>query len=151
MRKGRPMRGGAGRSHSISSHNSPYSSHRGHLPALPVRVLLLLALAALTLAFGSLLSSSGRVGATAPANVATTSRDCNVPADVSLVFDHSGSMSQSGKLANAQSATTGFIDQMAGGTGDLTPNHISLAGFSAGDASADVPLTTDAATLKNAI
>src|SRR3990170_1933856 len=36
---------------------------------------------------------------------------CQTPVDVSLVFDHSGSMSQNGKLPSAQQAASGFIDQ----------------------------------------
>ena len=79
---------------------------------------------------------------------------CESPADISLVFDHSGSMADPySKLANAKAASIGFIDMFAGGPADndLTPHHMALTGFSDGVASVDVPLTTNAALLRTAI
>ncbi len=76
---------------------------------------------------------------------------CQTPVDISLVFDHSGSMSQNNKLPNAQQAATGFVDQLAGGDNDLSPHQIALTGISAGVATTDVALTTNAGLLKAAI
>ena len=76
---------------------------------------------------------------------------CQSPVDISLVFDHSGSMSQNNKLPNAQQAADGFIDQLAGGDGDLSPHQIALTGFTLGTATTDVTLTGNATALKAAI
>ena len=80
-----------------------------------------------------------------------TPNPCQVPVDISLVFDHSGSMSQTNKLQNAQQAAAGFVNQLAGGDGNLSPHQMALTGFSDGIAVTDVALTNNANTLSAAI
>src|SRR3972149_5200975 len=71
---------------------------------------------------------------------------CQTPTDVSLVFDHTGSMDEvAGKITNAKAAAVGFVNVFAGGPLDnnLDPHQIALSGFSNGVASTDVALTND--------
>ena len=87
-------------------------------------------------------------------SVHATDLECPVPVDVSLVMDHSGSMgTPASKLANAKTAAKGFIDALAGGPSDndLTPHEVALTSFTNGNASTDVALTTNAATLRTTI
>ena len=79
---------------------------------------------------------------------------CSVPVDVSLVFDHTGSMDDTpSKFPNAKSAAIGFINGLAGGPSDndLTPHQMALIGYTNGVASVDVTLGTNAATMRTTV
>ncbi len=77
---------------------------------------------------------------------------CQSPVDISLVFDHSGSMSQNSKLSNARTAVEGFISTIDNDDDDdLSPHEVALTGLADGSAQTDVPLTTDASILKSTV
>src|ERR1700694_1621635 len=79
---------------------------------------------------------------------------CPIPVDVSLVFDHTRSMTDvPNKLENAKAAAKGFVDAFAGGPSDkdLSPHQMALTGFHDGIANTDVSLTTDASAMRTAI
>jgi hypothetical protein len=60
-------------------------------------------------------------------------------------------MSQNNKLQNAQLAAAGFVNELAGGDGNLSPHQMALTGFSDGVAVTDVALTNNANTISTAI
>lgn len=77
--------------------------------------------------------------------------ECPVPVDISIVFDHSGSMgSPASKLTNAKAAAIGFINGFSGGPSDddLSPHTMALTGFSNGDAIVEDVLGTDAVPIR---
>ena len=86
----------------------------------------------------------GAITPTPSGSPAATPYLCDSTVDISLVFDHSGSMSQTNKLQNAQQAAAGFVNQLAGGDGNLSPHQMALTGFSDGIAVTDVALTNSA-------
>ena len=115
----------------------------------PVLILtgLALVLVAMMLPFGP----SGRNTRVA---FATGDPECTVPVDISMVFDHSGSMDDSAnKFSNAKAAAIGFVDSFAGGPSDndLTPHQMALTGLHDGIANTDMNLGTNAATLRSTI
>jgi len=118
---------------------------------------LILASCALLAGLAVLLATSGRTGAS-PLDQAVSPTptplppQCLSPVDISLVFDHSGSMSQNNKLVNAQAAVNSFVDTIDNNLdSNLSPHQMALTGFANGDAQTDIPLTTAADTIKQAV
>ena len=120
----------------------------------------------LTLAAGAVIVSALAIAAWAMFGLAGGGNDdrafavngdgevCPNPVDISLVFDHTGSMDDvAGKIENAKAAAVGFVNAFAGGPldNDLDPHQIALTGFSNGTANMDEPLTTNAANLRTDI
>ncbi len=82
-----------------------------------------------------------------PTPTQTTSATCgNVPTDIELIIDRSGSMAGSGKLYEAKTAADKFVDIM---TKDSS-NRLGLVSFST-TSTTDVSLTNNLASLKSKI
>ncbi len=76
--------------------------------------------------------------------------ECSVPTDVSIVFDHSGSMDDTAmKIENAQDAAVGFVNAFSGNPpdNDLSPHQMALIGLHDGIADTDDTLGTNAAAI----